>query len=91
MHCTHSHIHIHRSLLPHIPYTQLPLLKCLPATIIDVPLKLTANEALNTMAEPQIAQHGIIPFLMEIKQPSVTETEIHLAVLVDVGRVAERS
>ena len=86
--CTHNNCPFLLPQISHISFN-FDFLQCLPPAIVDVPLQFTANKALDTMAEPQVAQHGVIPLLVEVEQPSMTEAQIHLAVLVDVGCVAE--
>ena len=43
------------------------------------------------MAKPQIPQHSIIPLLMQKQLASVSQSHIHLAVPIDIRRVAIRS
>lgn len=41
------------------------------------------------MAEPHAAHHGVVPLLVEEQLAAVAQADVDLAVLVDVGRVAE--
>lgn len=43
------------------------------------------------MAQPHVPQKYIIALLMQVQLPPVTETHVHFAVLVDVGRIGEGS
>ncbi len=61
----------------------------LPTAVVDVGLELPADEARDAVAKPEIAQHGVVALLVEEKLTAVTQAEVHLAVLVDVGRLAE--
>lgn len=41
------------------------------------------------MSQPQIPQERIIPLLVQEQLPAVAQVHVHLAVLVDIGRVGE--
>ena len=84
---------------PPTPYPPPPPLKrtkpplkpsnSLPSPIIDIRLQLARNKARHAVTKPQAAQHGVVAFLVEEQLAAVAQAHVDLAVLVDVGRVAE--
>jgi len=42
------------------------------------------------MAKPQIPQHSIVPLLVQKQLPPMSQSHIHLAIPIDIRRVAIR-
>ena len=61
----------------------------LPTAVVDVRLQLSTDVAGHPVTEPCGAHHGIVSPLIQEELSPVTQSYVYLAVLVDVGRVAE--
>lgn len=82
-------IPMHAYYLLHFLHPSCPDLQRLPPPIIDVRLQLTGDEAGHAVAQPQVAEEGVVALLVQEQLAAVAQAHVHLAVLVDVGRVGE--
>ena len=61
-----------------------PPLQRLPPTVIDIPLELPCNQALNAAFEPYLAEQRVVPLLVQKQLMMSSERRVHFAVLIKI-------
>lgn len=61
-------------------------LDSLPPSIVNVHLKFPANHTRHPMTQPNCPQKSIVPLLVQKQLSTVSQSRIHLAILIDIRR-----
>ena len=65
------------------------LLQRLPPPVVVITLQLSRDSARYAVAQPHAPERHVVPLLVQEQLAAVAQPHVHLAVLVDVGRVGE--
>lgn len=58
--------------------------KRIPTAVVDLLLQLSADQAWHPMVQDCVANHGVVPLLIEEKLSSVAELKVRFTILVNV-------